>query len=261
VAVLALGILMWTLNFPGEFYAPERAGPVSVYADGRARPAPALEPQVLADPGSSTSRGGAAPRTPMEGGEGVAALEGSGGALPHGTSADTDPESSQEPSEGPDATGTTQPLAPIVEDVELLYANGDLRAKGQRVDGLRSGPWIEFYEGGEDKLAEGSYERDMRHGHWRFWFSNTKLQAEGDYLAGRRDGLWKRWHDTGRPMREGSYRENERHGEWIQYYTNGQVMERGHYVNGLREGYWEFFDFEGRVEKRTGHYHGGARQD
>ena len=29
---------------------------------------------------------------------------------------------------------------------------------------------------------------------------------------------------------------------------------------GVQSG-MEFFDFEGRVEKRTGHYHGGARQD
>ena len=45
----------------------------------------------------------------------------------------------------------------------------------------------------------------VRHGHWRFFHENGKLESEGDYVMGNKSGVWQRFDPWGQELAEKVY--------------------------------------------------------
>lgn len=135
-----------------------------------------------------------------------------------------------------------------------------------REDGLKDGPWQEFFDNGNLK-AEGNYDMGVKVGAWTFYHPNGKVKQTGKYsengkLTGRwiwyyasgnvlreesyrnglADGLMTEYDDLGNIITEGDYIEGMREGEWLLQY--GDHREIGEYAFDLRNGYWKYFDGE-----------------
>jgi len=49
-------------------------------------------------------------------------------------------------------------------------------------------------------LAETTYERGVRHGPYRDYWSNGRLACEGQYVGGVQEGEWRFYHQDGSIM-------------------------------------------------------------
>ena len=81
---------------------------------------------------------------------------------------------------------------------EWKYTVGDQVEKGEYVDGRRTGFWEHFYrENGELKF-KGEYLDGTPKGEHIWYYPNGRKQLVGHYSMGKRDGTWKRYERDGR---------------------------------------------------------------
>jgi hypothetical protein len=93
----------------------------------------------------------------------------------------------------------------------IWHNNGHKRLEVLAKNGLRNGPWTEWYEDG-------------------------KLRAQGNYVNDQLDGKLQFFHPSGAKWAERSYHEGQRDGEWIEWDESGKELERTRYNHGVPVG-------------------------
>jgi antitoxin component YwqK of YwqJK toxin-antitoxin module/peroxiredoxin len=142
--------------------------------------------------------------------------------------------------------------------VVTVHHDGDGgSSSGRHVDGLRNGPWTEYYASGQ-KQAEGSYENDVQTGTWTYWFANGNKEMEGRFVDERRDGEWKSWHENGALRACGQFERGFEEGSWKFYDASGALEHEGMFELGRPVLRWTWFETDGSV-RASGNYHHGVR--
>ncbi len=120
-----------------------------------------------------------------------------------------------------------------------IYDSGRVIASGAVNEGDKEeGDWKEFYENGEIK-AEGKYVDGVKVGDWKYLFRDGKKFETGKYDAkGKQSGKWLWYYDDGKLRRESNFIKGQEDGDFIEYNDSGSVITQGQYVDGLREGKW-----------------------
>ncbi|MEO0405311.1 MAG: hypothetical protein AAF193_10600, partial [Bacteroidota bacterium] len=111
----------------------------------------------------------------------------------------------------------------------LYYSTGEIRAKGEYIDGLKEGPWIYFFENGKTS-QKGKYKRDLATGDWTWFYVNGETHREEGYRKGREDGHFVEYDEEGKVIHEGDYIDGLKTGPWF-YHVNDH-KEEGEYLDG-----------------------------
>jgi antitoxin component YwqK of YwqJK toxin-antitoxin module len=73
---------------------------------------------------------------------------------------------------------------------EEYYSNGNLRRKGNYLNGKRDGYWEEYWFNG-NLSSKGNYKNNKSHGYWDFYHFNGDLMCIWNYKNGRINGFKK----------------------------------------------------------------------
>lgn len=138
-----------------------------------------------------------------------------------------------------------------------VFTQGNVVGEGiTDEEGLRDGPWKEYYFSGGLK-AEGKYKEGKRVGEWKFYHPNGELEQIGVYNdEGEEDGIWTWYYPDGNLLREESYYKGMRDGYSVEYDENGEIISKGEFIEDRRQGEW-IFDYGDHREE--GEYFDGMR--
>lgn len=89
----------------------------------------------------------------------------------------------------------------------------------------RDGEHTLLYKSGNIK-AKGNYLNGKRHGTWTVWYENGKVWSECGYLEGKKHGKTSVYYKSGVPRYQGQYRNDERVGEWNYFDETGKVVKQ-----------------------------------
>jgi uncharacterized protein len=107
-------------------------------------------------------------------------------------------------------------------------------------DGVRNGPWKDFYPGGQIK-AEGIYEEGVRTGKWTFYHLNGNVEQVGEYDGqGRPVGRWEWYYPSGNLLREEQYIKGQADGMMTEYREDGSIIAEGDFIDDEEEGPWVY---------------------
>ncbi len=84
-----------------------------------------------------------------------------------------------------------------MDSKEFYYENGKLKEKGHYENGLKEGPWIEYYESEyteEYESFKGNYISGKKVGIWEWCWGGGELEMSGLYINDKREGIWRRYH-------------------------------------------------------------------
>src|SRR4051794_28073627 len=65
-----------------------------------------------------------------------------------------------------------------------------------RADGVKQGPWHEWYANAKPKSAGGYVDGKME-GKWQTFYEDGSLKTEGVYKGGLKDGTWTQYYSKG----------------------------------------------------------------
>ncbi len=126
------------------------------------------------------------------------------------------------------------------------YASGSVQEESQYIKGVKSGPYLERYPAGNEKVR-GQYQGGLKVGTWSFWYSNGKQEKTETHLAGRLHGPYTLWYRSGQVNVSGAFRGGEKDSVWTWYTTAGKKDMEGPFKAGLREGVWKYWYPNGQL--------------
>jgi antitoxin component YwqK of YwqJK toxin-antitoxin module len=92
--------------------------------------------------------------------------------------------------------------------IKEYYDNGNLKAEGITLNGLKEGIWTFFFERG-NVCKEINYSEGMENGIWKMWHENGNLYIEQNKIDGKSVGYWKEYYESGATKEIGIYDNNE----------------------------------------------------
>jgi len=95
-------------------------------------------------------------------------------------------------------------------------------------DGLKHGEFRIFSEDGKLEI-QGQIDSNRNVGKWQYFYTNGKIESEGYFYYDRPDGNWFWNYPDGKRKEEGSYRNGERVGIWYQYDNKGEIIFEKNY--------------------------------
>lgn len=165
-----------------------------------------------------------------------------------------------------DAMGRKQGLWKVYDE------GGDLKYKGEYVDGKPVGTFTYYYPDGIVKatlnfidsgaiayaknyhpngklMAVGKYVNQKKDSTWLYYSQEDgTLSTEEHYLNTIKEGVWKTYYPEGQVAEEVIYRNDLREGPWIQYFTDGKVKMKAAFINDKLEGQYFIYHLNGMVE-------------
>ena len=68
-----------------------------------------------------------------------------------------------------------------------FWVTGQLKSKGDYLDGKKTGPWLLFYTNGQ-LMSKGGYLEDLEDGDWLYYFRDGTINQEssGNYKDGKK---------------------------------------------------------------------------
>jgi uncharacterized protein len=105
-------------------------------------------------------------------------------------------------------------------------------------DGVRNGPWKDYYLDGRLK-AEGNYSDGVRTGKWTFYHPNGVVEQVGEFdEQGRPVGRWEWYYPSGNMLREEQFLKGLADGIMTEYREDGSIIAEGDFIDGEEEGAW-----------------------
>ncbi len=102
-------------------------------------------------------------------------------------------------------------------------------------NGLRDGPWMEWYPNGKDK-KQAVYKNGLLNGEVLTFLENGQISKKESYKANKLDGPSSHYNSKGGLKAVAEYKDNKKEGFVTIYYTNGKVELQIPYKSGLRHG-------------------------
>lgn len=116
----------------------------------------------------------------------------------------------------------------------MLSSKNDIseyRLKGDRiiesVEEMKStthenGEWVEFYENGQIR-AKGNFVNGKKNGEWIVYYTDGSVYIKGHYLNGDQNGEWVTFYKNGNSLFKRNFINGVAKGEFIDYFSNGQI--------------------------------------
>jgi hypothetical protein len=123
--------------------------------------------------------------------------------------------------------------------------------------GLRHGPYRAWHDNGRIQ-AEGGFADGRPDGRWRFFYANGRRLLDGEYRDGTKQGPWTFWYANGVKKEAGAFRDGREQGRWTRWFESGQPQSDGEYRDGIPDGRWTYWYDRGPV-RETGEYRNGER--
>ena len=109
------------------------------------------------------------------------------------------------------------------EELELHWPDGSLRARyGVDASGRRSGPYLEYHQGGGLKVKT-RYRADRLEGKYETFFESGDRELRASYKGGLLHGKYEEFEDGGAPLVRGKYTSGARDGEFS-WFRAGEVV-------------------------------------
>ena len=99
----------------------------------------------------------------------------------------------------------------------------------------------------DNKIVEYDVKDGLKHGEFRIFSEDGKLETQGQIDSNRNVGKWQYFYTNGRIESEGYFNNDCPEGNWIWNYPDGKRKEEGNYRNGERIGMWYQYDNNGEV--------------
>ncbi len=97
---------------------------------------------------------------------------------------------------------------------------------------------VDWWNGILSEEVVGTTGEIARHGEWRFYHPNGKVQMEGTYDRGKETGRFVWYHENGQKSSEGDYYNGKKQGRWEGWYASGARKTAGVCVDGEHDGLW-----------------------
>ena len=97
---------------------------------------------------------------------------------------------------------------------------------------------VNWWDGEMKENVDSKVGELSRHGEWRFYYPNGKVQLEGTYDRGKETGRFVWYHENGQKSSEGDYYAGLKQGRWEGWYKNGALKTAGMCVEGKHDGLW-----------------------
>ena len=99
----------------------------------------------------------------------------------------------------------------------------------------------------ENEIVEYDVKDGYKHGEFRIFSKDGKLQMQGQLDSNRNVGKWQYFYPNGGIESEGYFINDQPNGIWVWNYPDGKKKEEGFYHNGERIGMWFQYDNNGEV--------------
>jgi len=140
---------------------------------------------------------------------------------------------------------------PYKGNVLDFYYDGNIKTKGQYVNGLMSGMWTYYYPNGVIKAkgrffkgdggdihATSGIPQNGRYGEWTIYYLNGNINAKYQYINGEFDQNNLEWYANGQKKYDYSYIKGIKDGGWNAWYKNGQKKHHYFYNRGKKVKTW-----------------------
>lgn len=134
---------------------------------------------------------------------------------------------------------------PEMVKVTLSYADGNISAEGDYLNGKKAGSWTEFHPNGVVKSVSG-YVNGLKQGAHIEIDNTGRLVKKAYYHQDQLHGVYKEYK-LARVKEERIYKNGALNGLVKIYYDNGSILEESLYVDGKRHGLAKWYDQEGNV--------------
>lgn len=129
------------------------------------------------------------------------------------------------------------------------------RSETWTVNGVSDGPRVEWHANGNTWLV-GAYDDGLRVGPWREYWPNGVLRFSGTYVDDALSGVEAWWRPDTTPEWRIERRGGVRHGVERWFWADGSVRSEGQWVDGEKHGRFVTYDEEGAVAIVVDYLHG-----
>lgn len=130
------------------------------------------------------------------------------------------------------------------------YENGNIRSRGNYIDGKKEGLWEYFYLDGSLE-QRGVYKNDLPHDLWTTYCANGNIRKQGTYINGREDGVFTEYTCDGELIKRINFIDGFKNGEF--YLCIQSFIEQGLYIDDMKSGKWQTFYDKNTIRSIT-HY-------
>ena len=122
----------------------------------------------------------------------------------------------------------------VKDSVWMLFnEQGQVLGVDQYVDGKLHGMIYTYLPGTTQVLEETTYVNGLKVGPWKQYYNTGELKSEGVYRDGELEGKVVYYFEGGRKENVGYYKHAVKNGWWIYYSKKtGKVSEKAYYLNG-----------------------------
>ena len=171
-------------------------------------------------------------------------------------------------SQEPDGQGDNAPIyldepdaapPPVVsrrEKVTRKYEDDSVRVECEVAlmsDGsfMNDGKFTEFYRGGQ-KFSEGTYDKGVHTGEWKYWHPNGKVCKTLTYSKGKPDGKCMVYRDDGSLLGKKDFDNGIKSGKWTFYFTDGKTPKiEVDFQKGLPHGHRISYFPDGKIRQKV----------
>jgi antitoxin component YwqK of YwqJK toxin-antitoxin module len=162
--------------------------------------------------------------------------------------------------------------------VRVHYPGGGLAVEGHMANGLGTGRWIDYLDGGGVErtyhLRRGRLHGELtrhdadgtRHVVQEYreglldgqvtTYADGRIEGTGAYSSGRLDGMVKEWYPDGRLAAEVSYRKGRKHGPTRIWHEHGRLAVELEYEDGEEHGPYRMYHPNGQPLESGTWWHG-----
>ncbi|MEW6469324.1 MAG: hypothetical protein AB1458_10380 [Bacteroidota bacterium] len=124
------------------------------------------------------------------------------------------------------------------------YPNGNKRAQGDYINGMKEGEWS-YYDYNGTLSTREMYKNDELNGISTGYHYNGKVRFEVIHKNGELNGYYKSYYKNGKMKAEGWYKNGVEEGDWYYYHANGKLSSHEYYWSGELHGWQEYYTVTG----------------
>ncbi len=131
----------------------------------------------------------------------------------------------------------------------FYYKNGKVAAEGKYLGTKKDSLWKYYSFYGEHLSNIESYNKGLKNGISREFYSDGSISQEKSWENGILDGPWRMWFPGNKPRLETQYKNGKINGLFKSFYPDGTLEISGSYQDDIRAGRWTYIDKETKKKK------------
>lgn len=111
---------------------------------------------------------------------------------------------------------------------------------------VKEGYYEWYHENGQLK-HKGNYLNGKETGEHLWYFTNGELEARENWNEGVMNGIFEEYHSNGNPSIQSGFSNGLQNGRTVYYREDGSKHSEGNFLNGNRDGEWKYFGQSGEL--------------